>query len=413
MRLLQTLANSMSVALENARLFDETQRLLKETEQRAAELAIINSVQEGLASRLEMQAIYELVGDKIRDIFDAQVVDIGLYDNKEGLFYFPYNIERGVHFPPSGPISLTGFRKYVLETRQHLLINENVAEMAQRYGNPLALRGEPAKSILYVPMIVGNEAKGVVSLQNIDREHAFKDSDVRLLQTLVNSMSVALENARLFDETQRLLKETEQRAAELSAISTVSQALVAETEMDNMIQLIGNQMREIFKADIVYVALLDQQTNLIHFPYQIGETFDTLEMGEGLTSKIIQSGEPLLINKDIKERRAQLGTTLVGQGSLSFLGVPIRSGRETIGVLSVQSTTAEGVFNNDDLRLLTTIAANAGAAIHTAQLHAETQRRARKQPHWSKLDVIFLHRLKHPLCWMGSLRMPKICSTHI
>ena len=48
-RLLETLANSMSVALENARHFDETQRLLKETEQRNAELAVINSVQEGLA----------------------------------------------------------------------------------------------------------------------------------------------------------------------------------------------------------------------------------------------------------------------------------------------------------------------------------------------------------------------------
>ena len=49
----------MSVALENARLFDETQRLLKDTDERAAELAIINSVQEGLASKLEMQAIYD------------------------------------------------------------------------------------------------------------------------------------------------------------------------------------------------------------------------------------------------------------------------------------------------------------------------------------------------------------------
>ena len=70
-RLLSTVANAMGVALENARLFDETQRLLKETEQRAAELAIINSVQEGLASKLEMQAIYDLVGDKIREIFRA------------------------------------------------------------------------------------------------------------------------------------------------------------------------------------------------------------------------------------------------------------------------------------------------------------------------------------------------------
>ena len=71
----------MSVALENARLFDETNRLLKETEQRTAELAVINSVQEGLAKELDMHAIYELVGEKIRNIFNAQVIDIVTYDS--------------------------------------------------------------------------------------------------------------------------------------------------------------------------------------------------------------------------------------------------------------------------------------------------------------------------------------------
>ena len=50
-----TVAASMGVALENARLFDETQRLFKESEQRAAELAIINSVQQALAAELNMQ----------------------------------------------------------------------------------------------------------------------------------------------------------------------------------------------------------------------------------------------------------------------------------------------------------------------------------------------------------------------
>ena len=80
MRLLTTLAASLSVALENARLFDETQRLLTETNERAAELAIINSVQEGLAANLDMQSMYDLVGDKIAEIFDAHSVDIGLYD---------------------------------------------------------------------------------------------------------------------------------------------------------------------------------------------------------------------------------------------------------------------------------------------------------------------------------------------
>ena len=62
----------MGVALENARLFDETQRLLKETEQRAAELAVINSIQEGMAAELDFQAIVDLVGDKLREVFHTR-----------------------------------------------------------------------------------------------------------------------------------------------------------------------------------------------------------------------------------------------------------------------------------------------------------------------------------------------------
>ena len=88
-RLLTTLATSMGVALENARLFDETKRLLTETNERAAELAIINGVQHGLAEKLDMQAMYDLVGDKIQEIFDAQVVDIGIFDREAGLVRVP------------------------------------------------------------------------------------------------------------------------------------------------------------------------------------------------------------------------------------------------------------------------------------------------------------------------------------
>ena len=131
------------------------------------------------------------------------------------------------------------------------------------------LDGAPAKSCVR-PHPAGNEAVGVVALGS-KHEDAFSESDIRLLQTLTNSMGVALENARLFDETQRLLKETEQRATELSAISTVSQALVAESDPDKMIQLIGEQMRETFKPDIAYVALLDRQTNLVNFQYSFGD----------------------------------------------------------------------------------------------------------------------------------------------
>ena len=152
-------------------------------------------------------------------------------------------------------------------------------------------------SYIGVPINSGERTLGVLSVQSYQR-NAFDENHVRLLQTVASNVGVAIANARLFDETQRLLKETEDRAAELGAISKVSQALIAESELGNTIQLIGNQMLEIFNADIVYVALLDPETRLIHFPYQFGEAFTTLTLGEGLTSKIIETGEPSLINQD-------------------------------------------------------------------------------------------------------------------
>jgi hypothetical protein len=75
--------------------FDETNRLLKETEQRTSELAVINSVQEGLVAQMDMHSIYELVGEKIRKIFKAQVVDIVTYDKATDLLHDRYSFEKG------------------------------------------------------------------------------------------------------------------------------------------------------------------------------------------------------------------------------------------------------------------------------------------------------------------------------
>ena len=117
-QLLETLAGSLSVALENA-------RLVHETRQRNAELALINSVQEALAGELEMQAIYDVVGDKIQEIFDAQVVDIGIFDFAAGLTRYPYTIERGVRFPDEPtPIESSSSNRRVLETKAPVLIND-------------------------------------------------------------------------------------------------------------------------------------------------------------------------------------------------------------------------------------------------------------------------------------------------
>ena len=95
--------------------------------QRNAELALINDVQRGLAENLDMQSMYELVGDRIQEIFDAQVVDIGIADRDEP-DPLSVHIERGVRLPDL-PIDIgPGPASHVLETREPLLISERIGE---------------------------------------------------------------------------------------------------------------------------------------------------------------------------------------------------------------------------------------------------------------------------------------------
>jgi GAF domain-containing protein/CheY-like chemotaxis protein len=376
-RLLETLASSMSVALENARLFDETQRLLKLTEDRAAELSIINSVQQGLASKLDMQAIYELVGDKLCDVFDSQDLDIRLLNPQTGLIEYPYLREHGQKIQID-PTPLVGISKRVIESRQPFVVNENMQQIMQELGSYTLPGTDMEKSLMAVPIITGNQAIGLVYIGNYEKEHAFGESELRLLQTVVNAMSVALENARLFDETQRLLKETEDHATELVTINTVSNALAGELNLGALIELIGEQVRSAFNADIAYVALLDETTQIVNFPYTFGEDLNPLKYGEGITSRIIRTGQPILINEELDRQAQALGATVIGRKSLSYLGVPIFSGGRCVGVVSVQSTTQEGRFSEDDQRLLGTIAANIGVALQNARLFDETQQRNRE-----------------------------------
>ena len=128
----------MSVALENARLFDETQRLFKETEQRAAELAIINSVQEGLAAELDFQAIVDLVGDKIREMFAPSDMSHRVVRPASSRITMPYYLRARRALPSRRRLALgKGVTGHVLGTRQPLVINKDFLQRAAELGSTL------------------------------------------------------------------------------------------------------------------------------------------------------------------------------------------------------------------------------------------------------------------------------------
>ncbi len=357
-------------------------RLLEQTvddrtsqlKQRVEELAVINSVQQGLVAEMDMQGIYNLVGDKVRDIFDAQIVSIAIFDHEKELEKFHYLFEEGEkHFPEPRPLDV--LRKHLIKTAKPFIANrpDDPALIDLGIVNPKPVPGtKMPQTAVFMPLLVGDQVRGYISLQNLDRPFAFSGSDVNLLSTLSNSMSVALENARLFDETNRLLAISKQSEAEMSTVNNVSKALATQLDLETLIGMVGDQMRDLFKANIVYIALLDESREAINFPYQFGDDILPIKYGEGLTSRIIRSGETILINKDIDESYAKMGIERKGKEAASYLGVPIPVGGENIGVLSVQSTEQENRFDEDDKRLLATIATHVGVAMHNAKLFDQT-----------------------------------------
>jgi signal transduction histidine kinase/DNA-binding response OmpR family regulator/putative methionine-R-sulfoxide reductase with GAF domain len=378
-RVLSTLATSMAVALQNAALFAETRRLLAEADERAAELAIINGIQQGLAAQLDMQSMYDLVGDKLQEIFDAQVVDIGIYDFEAGLTRFPYAIERGVRYPDE-PVPFTDATRALIDSRVPEIIND-IPAWEREHGEMPVVQGEPSQSLVRVPMIVGGEVRGSISLQNLDRTHAFSEADVRLLTTLAASLSVALENARLIDETRRLFAEAEERAAELGVVNRVQDGLARRLDMQSMYDLVGDTVFEIFDAQVVDIGIVDREADLIRFPYTIerGVRFPDSTMPIiGIRRQVLESRQPLRINRDAAGAAMAAGqpAVLQGEASLSTLWAPLIARDEAIGVLSIQNLDREDAFSERDLRLITTLASSLSVALENARLSAEAHQRA-------------------------------------
>ena len=312
-----------------------------------------------------LQDLYGSIHAILGELMLARNFYIALYDPTADRLAFPYYADEYDTAWPTRKAG-RGLTEYVLRTGRPLLASPEVFDQLVASGE-VDVIGTPSVDWLGVPLKTRDRITGVLAVQSYTKGVRYSEDDQSILVYVSEQVATAIDRKRAEEEL-RL------RITELATINSISQALTAQLELDALIQLVGEKMRETFAAHIVYVALLDRPNNLIHFPYQYGESFNTIEFGQGLTSKIIQSRQPLLLNRE--RHYTDLNITRIGRLSQSFLGVPIMVGEEAIGVISVQDTEHPGRFGEADMRLLATIAANVGIAIQNARLYQEAQHRA-------------------------------------
>ena len=389
--LLGMLASQAAVALDNAQWAQGLeQKVAQRTgelqasngmlEQRANELAIINSIQQGMAGSLDFQAIVELVGDKLREVLRALDIGIVWFDQEGRLLNFLYSYERGkrLHLPPM-PIPPPVER--LIETRQSLLCRTADEQIAAGIG---AVPGtDQSRSAVVVPIIGRDRALGFLSMEDYEREGAYGEAELRLLQTVAASMGVALENARLFDETQRLLKETEQRAAEMAVINSIQQGIAGSLDFQGIVDLVGDKLREVLHTQDLGITWYDAQAKVTHglYHYEHGQRFaqpPTPMHPGGTAERLIATRQPVIFNSVADMIASGIGLVRGTDQAKSGACIPIIASDRVLGGLSVEDHEREGAYGESEIRLLQTVVSAMGVALENARLLEETQRRARE-----------------------------------
>jgi signal transduction histidine kinase/CheY-like chemotaxis protein len=403
---------------EQARALEATvNERTQEIRAQAAEIAaqkdsieLLSEIGREITASLDLNTILFKLYERVNQIVDASIFGVGLYRPEQHLIEYSLAIENGKRYAPytRSTDDKNQFAVWCIDHRQPILINDVVTEHSKyissyEHGSRKLEDGSmalPPASMIYLPLVAQERVLGVLSLQSF-KKNAYTEQHLSLLENLASYTTIALDNANAYLLINKREQEVSERAAELITINNITQALATQLDKDKLMQLVGDQVRDLFHASIAYVSLLDRADMILRFPYTYGEDAQPRPFGAGLTSQIIRSGQPLLINEDMERNRSRMGIEQVGRRSASYLGVPIPSGGEVAGVISVQSTDEEGRFTEADQRLLSTIASAVGVALHNARLFEEARlaRAAAEEADAAKSSFLSTvsHELRTPL----------------
>jgi len=168
----------------------------------------------------------------------------------------------------------------------------------------------------------------------------------------------------------------ERRVKELDSLQAVGQALSASLNLDTILSAIHTQVAALMPARNFYIALYNPETDEVSFPLAIedGERvqWQSRRAGQGLTERVLRTGEPLLIQRDVSAALEEIGIEQIGRPANSWLGAPLLSEGESLGIIAIQSYSTPNAYDASHQEVLVTIASQAAVAIQNARLYERT-----------------------------------------
>jgi signal transduction histidine kinase len=174
--------------------------------------------------------------------------------------------------------------------------------------------------------------------------------------------------------------EVHARAERLSALETATRAVAAELDLDRVLTVIVDRVRELVGAKFAALGIADGRGRIERFissgisPEERGR-IGSVPLGMGLLGRIIREGRTLRVDDMTKDPTAH-GFPANHPAMTSFLGAPVLVKGRSVGNLYLTDKERDGAFTEDDAHLVEMFAVHAGIAIENARLHDQVQRLA-------------------------------------
>src|SRR5713226_3423886 len=176
-----------------------------------------------------------------------------------------------------------------------------------------------------------------------------------------------VEGQHSFTGIVRDISQRKRAEAERQVIFEIIHALNFTANLDELLHLIHQALKKVLYAENCFVALYDHGTGMFHFPFfvdQFDEAPPPQKVGRSCTAYVFRTGQPMLIPQKLFDQLAVRGEVeLVGTPSPTWLGVPLRTPSETIGVLVVQHYEDDRAYGERDLEFLTSVGGQIALAI--------------------------------------------------
>lgn len=368
-QILEALADHVAVAIENARLQTALQRRLREQ-------TLIYESNVALGPNLDGENVLRLMTQKIAEALDGGACVICKIDDKamtttalaEYVIRYPGNpahtwrkLQTPIHFSkdPIGQQLLKANRPIIGRADPTKANAELVWQIPQGGPDHKATWGV----VLAVPLETNKRVTGLLEIYDKNPNRNFSADDIQFCRILGAQTTLALERAKLFDETS-------QRLSEVATLYTMAQKITGELELQTVLDMIVDSLRHALGCRGCCIFLLDQSGQNLKIEAASGlkpqwRKMAQLRVGEGIAGRAVAEAKTIYL----PDTRQEPGFIFFDDEVRSLMVAPMLSHTGVIGAINVDDTQPN-VFGPAQERLLTIFAAQAGIAVENARLFA-------------------------------------------